>query len=182
MTDAPDTPPPPDPAAQVWEHIRKDYLAGESAPVLAERYGWSERTIRRRAALEGWRRADRTAAAADFPLWAAAPDRDEELGDRPELAEAEALRSAENFALLFGPTAVEMRAIAFRRSAEAAAMGHPAEAVVWMRLVQQLDRTGDRLDRERRAFSQTDYVRAAYIERVNASLSAEEPDEGGEEA
>jgi hypothetical protein len=37
---------------------RDDFTSGVSAPVVAERYGISERSVRRRAALEGWRRGD----------------------------------------------------------------------------------------------------------------------------
>lgn len=174
MTDEPQSPPPPalTPRQELWRDIRTDYLTGISAPVLSERYGPSVRTIRRRAAIEGWRRSDQPIDETTRP-WPGTPDREAELEESPELAEAEAIRGAETFALLFAPTAEEMRSIAFRRSAEAAAMDRPAEAVVWMRLVQQLDRAGDRIDAERRAFSRTDHLRAAFMERMKAELAAD---------
>ena len=50
----------------VWTAVRADYLAGVSAPVLAERYTVSERSVRRRAAAEGWRREDAGAGALRF--------------------------------------------------------------------------------------------------------------------
>lgn len=172
MTDEAETPPASSPRERLWLDIRDGYLAGCSAPVLAERHGVPVRTIRRRAAIEGWRRADQAQDAVP-PTW---PDREGEIEETPELVEAEAMRTAETFALLFAPTAEEMRGIAFRRSAEAAAMDRPAEAVVWMRLVQQLDRVGDRVDAERRAFTNTDRLRAAFIGRMRADLAGDRDD------
>lgn len=41
-----------------WEAIRTDYLAGDPAQVVAERYGVGLSTLRARAAREHWRRRD----------------------------------------------------------------------------------------------------------------------------
>ena len=43
-------------ADELWRRARQDYLGGAAAAVVAERYGFSERTLQRRAAAEGWRR------------------------------------------------------------------------------------------------------------------------------
>ena len=42
--------------ASVWEQVRKDYLAGEGARVVAERYGVGEEALRARATRQGWSR------------------------------------------------------------------------------------------------------------------------------
>jgi len=41
-----------------WARARADYLAGESASVVCDRYGMRVSTLRNRAAEEGWRRQD----------------------------------------------------------------------------------------------------------------------------
>jgi len=43
---------------ETWARARADYLAGESAAVVCERYGMRVSTLRNRAAAEGWRRQD----------------------------------------------------------------------------------------------------------------------------
>ncbi|MBL0947446.1 hypothetical protein [Brevundimonas sp.] len=44
-----------------WARARADYLAGESASVVCDRYGMRVSTLRNRAAEEGWRRQDQPA-------------------------------------------------------------------------------------------------------------------------
>lgn len=66
MTD--DDPAPPDeddaPAGrrtapdEVWARVREDYLDGLSGPVCCRRHGVGLTALRKRAAAEGWRRAD----------------------------------------------------------------------------------------------------------------------------
>lgn len=48
------TPAPP----EVWEAVRADYLDGMTAEACGRRHGVPVRTLRYRAAREGWRRAD----------------------------------------------------------------------------------------------------------------------------
>jgi|GEM_PF-1290078 hypothetical protein len=43
---------------ETWARARADYLAGESASVVCDRYGMRVSTLRNRAAEEGWRRQD----------------------------------------------------------------------------------------------------------------------------
>ncbi|MBB5659379.1 hypothetical protein [Brevundimonas halotolerans] len=43
---------------ETWARARADYLAGESASVVCDRYGMRVSTLRNRAASEGWRRQD----------------------------------------------------------------------------------------------------------------------------
>lgn len=163
----------PAPTPDLWKSARDDYLNGASAPVVAERYGLSERTVRRRAATEGWRRADRPAVVLDDPpSWNQGPlTREDAIELFPELAEVEQALSNDRFLLLFDPDQAHLRRFAFRQAAEAAALFRPAEAVVWMRLVQTLERTGDRIDLESRPFRDQDYLRAAYLRRVDADLA-----------
>lgn len=61
----PDAPTLADPAracnlfdAEDWAVVRKDYEAGESTRLVAQRHAVGERTVRRRA-LEGWARRPR---------------------------------------------------------------------------------------------------------------------------
>tara|TARA_R110002167_G_scaffold37267_8_gene116866 strand:+ start:186 stop:740 length:555 start_codon:yes stop_codon:yes gene_type:complete len=156
------------PAVDLWACARADYLSGTSAPVVAERYGLSERSLRRRAAVEGWRRADQSAVTLTTPPpWNRGPlSRDEAVEQFPELAEVDEAASNDTFFLLFDPDQKSLRRFAFRHAAESAAFCRPAEAVVWMRLVQMLDRSGDQIDGESRPFRDVDYLRAAYLRRL----------------
>lgn len=176
LTSPADTPE-PDP----WALVRQDCLSGVSAPVVAERYGLSERSLRRRAAAEGWRRADRPVEAVlgETPIWnRGVMSREEAIADFPELGEVETATSIERFQLMFDPTQTHLRRSAFCQAAEAAALSRPAEALVWMRLVQSLERTGERIEIEGRPFRQQDYFRAAYHKRINQEFPEEpEPDE-----
>lgn len=43
---------------EVWAQVRQDYLAGISAPECCRRHGVGLTALRKRAASEGWRRAD----------------------------------------------------------------------------------------------------------------------------
>lgn len=178
MTQNPETPaPPPD----RWSLARADYLAGASAPVVAERYGLSERTLRRRAADEGWRRADAPATAYSGPRSRsrAVFAREEVLKEIPELADVEQMAFGERYCLLVRPDQKSLRRFAFEQAAEAAALSRPAEAVVWMRLVQSLERTGDRIDREGPRFTEQDCIRAVNLRHAIAEAEAEAAAEQG---
>ncbi|HZW16564.1 MAG TPA: hypothetical protein VFF66_09965 [Brevundimonas sp.] len=170
MTCDPERPAPP---ADLWSRARADFLAGESAPVVAERYGLSLRSLRRRAAAEGWRRADRMAPGFDEPpAWNTGPlTREDAIEILPELAEVEQALTHDRFILLFDPDQRQLRRFAFRQAAEAAALSRPAEAVVWMRLVQSLERTGDRIESEGRPFRKQDYMRASILARINDDIA-----------
>jgi len=151
----------------VWTAVRADYLAGVSAPVLAERYTVSERSVRRRAAAEGWRREDAGAGALD-PSWSAhLREKADILEQNPELHEVTAAREADEFFLLFNPEPMHLRRFAFCRAAEAAAADAPQQAVVWMRLARLVDHCGDRISEEARHFSDLEMLRAAYLRRLD---------------
>lgn len=170
MTHDPENPTPP---ADLWTRARADFLAGESAPVVAERYGLSLRSLRRRAAAEGWRRADRMAPEFDDPPpWnTGALTREDAIEIFPELAEVEQASCHDQFLLLVDPDQRHLRRFAFRKAAESAALSRPAEAVVWMRLVQSLERTGDRIESEGRPFRDQDYLRASFLARINDDIA-----------
>src|SRR5690606_24714715 len=153
--------PGPPTAAEVWARARADYEHGLSTPVVAERWGLNERTVRRHAAAEGWVRdrhpggAPATVIGPDWPCpapWSGGP--------RP--AAAGAYRT-ELTALLLAPPPPASRGFAFGRSAEAAAAGRPAEALTWMRLVQAGERAGDRIARDNARFRDADYLRADFL-------------------
>lgn len=173
MTCDPEHPAPP---ADLWARARADYLAGHSAPVVAERYGLSERTVRRRAAVEGWRRADGSPLGdASLEFWSSR-SREKRIEHFPQLEEVEQVTFAARFELLIDPDQKSLRRFAFRQAAEAAAMSRPAEAVVWMRLVQTLERTGDRIDREAGRFHEQDYIRAACLQAADTHHAPASPD------
>lgn len=66
-----------------WAAARRDYLAGDTAEAVCDRYGLKLGTLRSRAAREGWRRCD----AGDPDPW---PDDDDPIedaaADAPDLA------------------------------------------------------------------------------------------------
>ncbi|MBO9500889.1 hypothetical protein, partial [Brevundimonas sp. A19_0] len=90
-----------------WARARADYLAGESAPVVCDRYGMRLSTLRNRAAAEGWRRQDQT---------------------EPDPVDLEEERQAGL------PDPADMAAHALIRLNRAILRGHATEAGRWMRL------------------------------------------------
>ncbi|WP_426041168.1 hypothetical protein [Brevundimonas sp. TWP2-3-4b1] len=164
---------PPRLTAETWGHAREDFIAGVSCAVIAERYGTTDRSVRRRAALEGWRRRDfLPARVAPPPPWMAGPrTKDEEMETDPALEEVDAAESTSRFGLLFNPHPRTLRRFAFRQAAENAAVDRPQQAVAWMRLCQLVERCGDGLDSDAAAFREVDYVRAAYLHRINEAIA-----------
>ena len=107
----PDTPSPARLGAQSWAAAKADYLAGFSAPDVAERYGMSVATLRRRAAEEGWRRIDQPESTPPEPLFDA---------DEPP------------------PSAEALRAAAWRWAVHAARLGRVREARGWIQFMTDL--------------------------------------------
>ncbi len=174
---------------EVWADARADYLSGLSPAVVAERYGMNERTVRRRAVAEGWgearppetratRReaADRQYAELIAGLAGEPMSEEEALDEDPHLAPFVAAHTHEIGQLLMRPGPERLSRFAFRRSTEAAAADRPAEALVWMRLVQSLARTQSHLQRSARPFAPPDYMRARYAAQLSehAGLSIED--------
>lgn len=147
-----------EPSVETWLEIRDAYRAGATAPVLAERYGLSLRTLRRRIAKFDWRRQDdvleRRRAAARV------------VGD--EMLEVMTDEGAEEFGLLFEPRPHILRRFAFRKAAEEAAMGRPQQSLVWIRVLERMERCGERIDAEGELFHDVDHLRAAYLRRLDA--------------
>ncbi len=90
-----------------WARARADYLAGESAPVVCDRYGMRLSTLRNRAAAEGWRRQDQP---------------------EPEPVDLDIEREQGL------PDPADMAAHALIRLNRAILRGHATEAGRWMRL------------------------------------------------
>lgn len=95
------------------------------------------------------------------------------------MADVEQAAFTDRFNLLVQPDQKSLRRFAFEQAAEAAALSRPAESLVWMRLVQALERTGDRIEREAPGFRDPDYIRAAFFReeaasRARAPASAED--------
>src|SRR5690606_36102252 len=93
-----------------WAAARRDYLAGDTAEAVCDRYGLKLGTLRSRAAREGWRRCD----AGDPDPW---PDEDDTVED----AAADA------------PDLAAMAAQALMRLNRAVRRGRAAEAASWLR-------------------------------------------------
>lgn len=160
MTDDPlDAPAQPD----LWSCIRRDFLAGEPASLLAERYAISERTIRRRAAIHGWRRRDRDSDAGST-AGLRARSIDEVIADHPTLKPIAEINTEDMANLLLTPDPHLLRRFAFKRAAEEAAQDRPAGCLAWMRIVQAMDRSGERITREDWHFSTADRIRASFLE------------------
>lgn len=170
----------------LWGRIRRDYLAGASAAVVSERYGVSQRTIQRRASAQGWRRCDRNVDEEIDPAWPVPPPRGvysprrtmaDVLDHNPSLEGVCRVNSVDLDELLLRPDPETLRHFAFKRAAESAVMGRPAEALSWMRLVGAVERSGDRIESEESRFSRADRMRAAFIGAIDRHLDDLE-DEG----
>ncbi len=159
----PFTPRPP--AHEIWSRARSDYLAGDSAPVIAERYGLSERAVRRRASVEGWRRCDVEVGLNPPPGWNRPRplSRAGFIDEHPEYQAMADARDADAFLLLFSPEQSEFRRHAFRRAAEGAAMNRPAEAAAWLRVMRLLDACGPMEHPHDALFTPDDHLRAAML-------------------
>lgn len=168
---------PPRLTPEAWAHAREDFLSGVSAAVVAERYGTTERSIRRRAAMEGWRRPDfMPGPLGAVPPWMAeGRTREEEVALDPALGEVDQAESFSRFGLLFNPSGGDLRRFAFRQAAENAAVDRPQQALAWMRLVQMIANCAGRLESDSSAFRDIDHLRAAYINRLNESFGEETP-------
>ncbi|WP_309628650.1 hypothetical protein [Brevundimonas sp.] len=163
--------PQPPRSAETWNQIRADFMAGVSGPVLVERYGVPLRTLRHRAAVEGWRRQDHDPHRRRAAV----------LEAEPELAEVLEEEGLDQFRLLFEPQPDVLRRFAFRKASEEAAMDRPQQSLVWLRVAERLERCGDRIDAEAPLFRDIDHLRAAYLRRVSdrpgASQQAPDPDD-----
>ncbi len=174
--------PEPDPAPHpapldIWAMARRDYLAGDPASAVAERYGLNERTLHRRAARDGWRRSDAEVRQA-LPEWRHRMKAQYAAAlDDPSLELVREAHRSGQLDLLAAPDSTTLRLFAFRQAAECAAMGHPGQAVVWMRLVQQVERCGERLDHECSAFSEADLLRSVLLSGVASMQPPAEEEE-----
>lgn len=182
MTDIEHRPPRLTPEA--WACARTDFLSGVTAAVIAERYGTTERSVRRRVAVEGWRRPDFTPGRlAPPPPWMpGAPSKEDEIDTDPALAEVDEAESVSRFALLFNPNAGSLRRFAFRQAAENAAVDRPQQAIAWMRLIQMVNTCDIHLETDASAFRDIDHLRAAYLNRLNEAMAeglGDAPEEGG---
>lgn len=150
----PDADPPPRPRVDLdeagWAAARKLYAAGDSPRLIAERFGIGERTVRRRAMEEGW---PRRAVEDEAYLDVFATNRKVEVNE-----------------LLMSPEPRRLSHFAFRRAAEAAAVGRPAEASHWLRVVDQLRRNTLQVEDADMGPSAVDHLRARYAARLDAAV------------
>ena len=143
---------------ETWTAARADYEAGASAAVVAERYGIPIRTVQRHAMVEDWRRED------DPTVYARRLHKmRHDLGSRPELAAIDDLNGEDAYELLFVPNSFGLAGFAFRRAAECAVLGGPAESAAWLRVAHLAERLGDRHDVGHDPFSPADHLRAEMM-------------------
>jgi hypothetical protein len=164
------------PEAEVWRRARQDHLGGDSAPVVAERYGLAERTLRRKAAVEGWRRVDtRPPVNLDEPppwAWTPKSRRIDLIHEDPEYAELAAARDGAAFNLLFQPQSDDLRDFAFRRACEAAAMEQPAQSLAWLRVHRLCDQCTELVDPSKAGFPEADHLRAAMLKAMGGETNS----------
>ncbi|MDQ8027907.1 MAG: hypothetical protein REJ23_04205 [Brevundimonas sp.] len=145
---------------EVWAAIHRDYCAGDSTVVLAERYNLADRSIRRRAALENWRRDADVEALRHHP-------RDRRGHDKliyPALAHIDDLNSEDLHDLLFMPDIIDLCRFAFRRAAESAALDGPTQTAAWLRVSRLCsDLSARRGDLTTIGYRPADYARAAMM-------------------
>lgn len=96
----------------VWAAARRDYLAGDTAEAVCDRYQLKSGTLRSRAAREGWRRSDMEDDMPDH--WPAPHDEDGNPNAAP-------------------PDLAQMAAQALMRLDRAVRRGRAAEAASWLR-------------------------------------------------
>lgn len=128
--------------ASVWAAARRSYVQdGCSSEVVAERHGLVARTVRDHAQKEDWRglRAAHRAAVRRMDEALAPPDPAEALLDER--------RAAERLRLLVAPTAAGSQAFAAHRMQEALARGGVEEALRWRRLIVEIARDAEVIDR-----------------------------------
>jgi len=144
---------------ETWAAVRRDYIAGTASTVLGERHGLSARSIRRRAALDQWRRDDEPASAFD-----ALRDRfQSDQATWPELADVSHVANEDLRSLLLLPNAAGLCRYAFRRAAECAALDGPNETAAWLRVVRLADLVSTRINVDVQPHSPADYLRASMI-------------------
>jgi hypothetical protein len=155
--------------ADIWAAARADYESGASTVVIGERYDLTARSVRRRAALECWRRDDDPAPAFDILRQRV----ETELEALPELADVGAVASEDLRHLLLLPDATGLCRYAFRRAAECAVLDGPNEAAAWLRVVCLSERVRARIDADVRPYGPADYLRASMIGSITGSHASE---------
>lgn len=163
-----------DPLAQAWSLARRDWGQGHSSVVIGERHGLNHRTVRRRAAAEGWPRPPSPEARTRA-----------RLESDPALQTYAEERAFQVNELLMRPGRLELARFAFLRATECAALGGPNEAVAWMRLVDQLRRNQQTLELVDPEVDLADVLRARFAmteEMVRRGEGDELDEDGGEEA
>ncbi len=155
---------------ETWEAARRDYISGASTAVVAERYGLCARSVRRRAALERWRRDDDPAPAFEQLRQRVEAD----LEALPELADVSQVADEDLRNLLLLPDAAGLCRYAFRRAAECAALDGPNEAAAWLRVVRLTEKVSSRIDVDVRPYSPADYLRASMLGALAAGQARDE--------
>ena len=160
--------------ASVWAAARRSYVEdGCSSEVVAERHGLHPRTVRHHAQLEDWRglRAARRAAERRLDAAAASEDPAEAF-----LAETRAVRRME---LLVAPSAAGSQSFAAACMQESLARGAVQEARHWRRLLSEIARDAEVIDRALHGGADAnERARLAYYRAI--LHGPDEPDDGGE--
>jgi hypothetical protein len=116
---------------EVWMQVRDDYLGGISAPECCRRHGVGLTALRKRAASEGWRRADQPwSPPARRDPWDEGVMLEERVGGNLDKVEVR-----------------ELQWIADRRMMRSIMRGDAAEALRWRRVRDMLEVDVQEVDR-----------------------------------
>ena len=165
---------------EAWRRARADYEGGISIPVAADRHGLAERSVRRRAQLEGWRRG---LPPMDRRLQLLAGERrtaEEAIEQNPMMEPFVEAHTWEVGELLMRPEPERLQRFAFRRAAECATAGAAVEAATWLRLVTQVARVRRQLEQDSRRYNPADAMRAHYAAGLFAADEDVDADDDGE--
>lgn len=164
--------------AETWAAVQAAYEEGLPTVAVAERFGMDPRNVRRRAAAEHWRRPksnDRFARALEcLRRGRVVPDvhGEDAMETDPGLAEVIEVHSEEVAELLMQPAPEGLSRYAFRRSVEAAVRAGYAETLGWLRVVNAIDRSAHRLEREAHPFAASDYLRGVMVDSFTEGAEA----------
>ena len=146
----------------MWAAARRSYVEdGCSSEVVAERHGLNSRTVRHHAQTEDWRALRAAHRAAEQRLETALTP-----GDPAEALLAER-RETQRLVLLVAPSAAGSQSFAAMRMQDALARGAVQEARHWHRLVVELARDAEVIDRAfHGGVDANERARIAYYRRI----------------
>ena len=162
MNEQPKHPPHSRVPEHIWAAARRDYEAGASVRVVAERFGLNIRTVTRHAKAEKWNRP-RISAADGYEFHR--KQRQYDPYDREVYMACTIMRQLDEERLLLSPDSIGLCLYAFRRAAECANVGGPTEALSWIRLAEATARLRRGVNVDIHPYTEADYRRISAMSR-----------------